>query len=171
MSAPKGALFVTQFRPAQASDLAAIMAIETAGFSPAEAATKSSMQARIAAYPETFIVAVVADQVLGYIVGPAIDQRYLTDELFASATANAAVAPYQAVLSLAVAPNRRGQGLGGQLLAQLAQVAAAQHRRAVTLTCLKRLVPFYAAHGFRNEGQSASSHAGEVWYNMVKPLG
>lgn len=161
---------MTHFRPVQASDLAAIMAIETAGFSPAEAATKSSMQARIAAYPETFIVAFVADQVLGYVVGPAIDQRYLTDELFARAAVNAAAAPYQAVLSLAVAPSCRGQGLGGQLLAELAQVATAQHRRAITLTCLERLVPFYEANGYRNEGRSASSHAGEVWYNLVKAL-
>lgn len=161
---------MTHFRPAQVSDLAAIMAIETAGFSPAEAATKSSMQARIAAYPETFIVAVVADQVQGYIVGPAIDQRYLTDDLFASAAVNTDTAQYQAVLSLAVAPSRRGQGLGGQLLAELAQVATAQHRRAITLTCLQRLVSFYEANGYRNEGQSASSHAGEVWYNMVKSL-
>ncbi len=53
------------FRPARPSDLTAIMAIEQAGFTPQEAATSASMQARIAAYPDTFIVAVAADQVLG----------------------------------------------------------------------------------------------------------
>ncbi len=70
-----------------------------------------------------------------------------------------------------MAPTAQGVGLGGQLLAQLDVVATAQHRQAITLTCLRRLVGFYEAHGYVNEGESASAHAGEVWYNLVKPLG
>ena len=159
-----------KFRAAQPADLTPIMRIENAGFTPDEAATQTAMRARIAQYPDTFIVAEENDQVLGYIVGPAIDQRYLADDLFVEAQPNAASAQYQSVLSLAVSPTAQHRGLGSALLTQLKTVAAAQHRQAITLTCLKRLVPFYEANGYVNEGVSDSSHAGEVWYNLVLNL-
>lgn len=159
-----------KFRSAQPADLTQIMRIENAGFTPDEAATQTAMQARIAQYPDTFIVAEENDQVLGYIVGPAIDQRYLADDLFVDAQPNPESAKYQSVLSLAVSPTAQHRRLGSQLLAQLKTVATSQHRQAITLTCLKRLVPFYEANGYVNEGVSASSHAGEVWYNLVLNL-
>ncbi|MFC6180255.1 GNAT family N-acetyltransferase [Lactiplantibacillus daowaiensis] len=157
------------FAPAQAADLTEIMAIEQAGFTPDEAASETSMAQRIATISDTFIVA-KDDQghVAGYIVGPASDARYITDDLFAAVTPNVATANYQTVLSLAVAPNTQGSGLGSQLLAELARVAKAQHRAGITLTCLQRLVPFYEKNGYTNEGQADSDHAGEVWYNLVK---
>ncbi|WP_461213578.1 GNAT family N-acetyltransferase [Lacticaseibacillus sp. GG6-2] len=156
-----------QFRSAQSSDLPAIMTIENAGFTPDEAATEASMAARINQYPETFVVAIEDAQVQGYIVGPTIAARYLSDDLFATAKPNSPTAPYLAVLSLAVAPSAQGRGIGSQLLTELRRVAAAQHRRGITLTCLQRLVAFYEANGYVNEGLSASTHAGEDWYNLV----
>lgn len=156
--------------PAQSQDLAQIMTIEKAGFTPAEAATEASMAERIRLISDTFLVAKDGDTVLGYIVGPAFDQRYLTDELFAQSTPNRPTDPYQTVLSLAVSPQHQQGGLGSQLLTALAQVARRQHRQAITLTCLQRLVPFYERNGYVNEGVSASAHAGETWYNLVLPL-
>ncbi|MFC6288728.1 GNAT family N-acetyltransferase [Levilactobacillus angrenensis] len=156
--------------PAQPQDLAQIMAIEKAGFTPAEAASETSMAERIQLIADTFLVAKESDVVLGYIVGPAFDQRYLTDALFEKSTPNNVTDPYQTVLSLAVSPDYRQAGLGSQLLTALAQVSRHQHRQAITLTCLQRLVPFYERNGYVNEGVSASAHAGETWYNLVLPL-
>ncbi len=156
--------------PAQAADLDQIMTIEHAGFSPAEAATSASMAERIALIPDTFLVAKQGATVVGYVVGPAFDQRYLTDALFEKSTPNAAGDAYQTVLSLAVSPDHRGAGIASHLLTALATVARRQHRQAITLTCLKRLVPFYEANGYVNEGVSTSTHAGETWYNLVLPL-
>jgi len=159
------------FAPAQTTDLAAIMTIERAGFTPAEAASEASMAQRIAVLHDTFIVAHTAEgQVAGYIVGPASEQRYITDDLFSTVQPNATSVPYQTVLSLAVAPAYQRTGLGRQLLAQLAQVARTQHRVGITLTCLHRLIPFYEANGYTNEGPADSTHAGETWYNLVKML-
>lgn len=45
-----------------------------------------------------------------------------------------------------------------------------EKREGVTLTCLEALVPFYEENGYRNEGKSNSTHAGEVWFNLVKEL-
>ena len=156
--------------PAQPQNLGQIMTIEKAGFTPAEAATEASMAERIRLISDTFLVAKDGDTVLGYIVGPAFDQRYLTDALFDKSTPNSPTDRYQTVLSLAVSPDHQQGGLGSQLLTALAQVARQQHRQAITLTCLQRLVPFYERNGYVNEGVSASAHAGETWYNLVLPL-
>lgn len=158
------------FQPARLTDLSAIMTIEQAGFTPAEAATGSSMAARITAYPETFLTAWQAGQLVGYVVGPAISSRHLTDDLFETAQPNSSAAPYLAILSLAVAPAVQGQGVGSALLAQFATVGRQQRRLGLTLTCLAALVPFYQRNGFVSDGQSASTHAGEVWYDMVQLL-
>lgn len=159
-----------QFRPARPTDLQQIMTIENAGFTPEEAGSESSMRERIDLIPDTFIVAVDLDQLLGYIVGPAIKARYLTDDLFDHITENVPEAQYLSVLSLAVAPDFRGQGVGRQLLSAFAERAKQQGRTGITLTCLKRLVPFYEANGYINEGLADSTHAGEAWYNMVLAL-
>lgn len=159
------------FAPAQASELKDIMEIENAGFTPAEAASPAAMRQRIKLIADTFIVAHdPSGKVVGYVVGPATNSRYINDDLFTQVEANSVDAPYIAILSLAVAPNFRGQGIGGQLLAQLDQVAVRQHRQGITLTCLKRLVSFYQVHGYKNEGVADSHHAGETWYNLVKEL-
>lgn len=156
------------FQSALPEDLKAIMAIENSGFSKAEAATETSMSQRIQLISDTFITA-KDDQgtVLGYVVGPAFSQRYLTDALFQQVHQNDPKDAYQTVLSLAVARHQQQQGIASSLLDQLAKVARTQHRVAITLTCLQRLVPFYQRNGYQNEGVSQSDHAGEVWYNMV----
>ncbi len=53
---------------------------------------------------------------------------------------------------------------------QLADVARKENRVLISLTCLKRLVPFYEQNSYKNEGVADSVHAYEVWYNMVLPL-
>lgn len=157
-------------RSAGAADLGAIMRIERAGFTPAEAASEASMAERIAKIPDTFLVAESAGQVVGFIVGPAISARYLTDDLFDHLTANRQADKCVAVLSIAVDPATRGQGIGTALLTAFAKQAQKQHRELISLTCLDRLVLYYAKHGYVNEGVADSQHAGEVWYNMVLSL-
>lgn len=159
------------FAPAKMDELDAIMKIEQAGFNQEEAATRQAMQERIQLISDTFIVAHdEAGKVLGYIVGPASPKRYISDDLFERVAPNRKTDPYLTVLSLAVDPNYRGQGIGGQLLDLFSMVAQQQNRGAVTLTCLKELVPFYESHGYINEGKADSQHAGETWYNLVKML-
>lgn len=158
------------FRQVQPKDWEAIMKIENQGFSPAEAASRAAMKERIENIPETFIVAAKQEEILGYIVGPTFSQRYLADELYQHTLSNNKSDAYQTVLSLAVTRPYRRHKIGTQLLTQLAQVARSQKRQAITLTCLATLIPFYEANGYINEGLSASQHADEKWYNMVKNL-
>ncbi|WP_127849566.1 GNAT family N-acetyltransferase [Lacticaseibacillus hulanensis] len=155
-------------RAPRTDDLAAVMQIERAGFTPAEAASETSMAERIAVIPDTFFVAELDKVVAGFIVGPAIDRRYLTDDLFDHLTPNAPADDYAAVLSIAVAPSHRNEGLGSALLTAFAHRAKEQGRKLVSLTCLDRLMPYYEKNGYVNEGVAESTHAGEVWFNMTK---
>lgn len=107
------------FSKAQLNDLDTIMTIETAGFTPQEAATRTCMASRITNYPDTFIVARAGGTIVGYVVGPATDQPTITDDLFSTSQPNRPDDPYIAVLSLAVSPRHRHQNVGSQLLEQL----------------------------------------------------
>ena len=63
-------------------DLQDIIDIECENFSAEEAASLKDMKERILTIPDTFLVAEIDGKICGYVEGPAIFQRYLTDDLF-----------------------------------------------------------------------------------------
>ncbi|KRM05221.1 N-acetyltransferase GCN5 [Liquorilactobacillus ghanensis DSM 18630] len=153
-------------------NLKTVMQIEQSSFSTQEAAAPTAMKERQQQLGDTFLGAFAANRLVGFIVGPAISNRYLNDDLFQHVVPNptATVAPFQAVLSLAVASPYRGQKIGSQLLSALAERATIAGRQGITLTCLPSLISFYQKNGFHDEGIAASQHAGEVWHNLFLPL-
>ena len=157
-------------RQAQLQDLARIMDIERAGFTKAEAASERSMAERIEKINDTFFVVEQDGEVRAFCVGNVMQQRYITDDLFETLSPNAKTGGHQSVLSIAVDPAHRGKGYGTQLLARIEQVARENERETVTLTCKEPLIRYYEQHGYINEGPSTSTHGGEAWFNLVKPL-
>ncbi|MCL2112613.1 MAG: GNAT family N-acetyltransferase [Streptococcaceae bacterium] len=153
------------------SVLTEVMMIETTGFSVEEAATEAAMYERIEKLQDTFLVAKTeSGKVAGFIVACASNVRYITDELFENVRKNEGTDDYLLVLSLAVLPEFQHQGIAGKLLLALENVAKKQQRKAISLTCLAEKIGFYEVNGYRNEGVSTSSHAHEVWYNLVLEL-
>ncbi|KRM95148.1 N-acetyltransferase GCN5 [Liquorilactobacillus aquaticus DSM 21051] len=150
-------------------DLFQIMEIERNGFSSAEAASLNSMRIRLRLINDSFLIArsKESNDVVGFIVGPAIKERYLRDEFFENVVANDTSAQYQSVLSLAVHPLVQGCGIGTQLLEAFAQLAKQAGRKAITLTCLEDRVSFYQKNGYKDEGISESQHASQKWHNML----
>ena len=157
-------------RQAQLKDLARIMEIERAGFTEAEAASEASMKERIEKIADTFFVVEEAGEVRAFCVGNVMPQRYITDDLFETLSANTRTGGHQSILSIAVHPDDRGRGYGTQLLNAMEAVARQAQRETVTLTCKAPLISYYEAHDYMNEGASASTHGGESWFNLVKPL-
>ena len=47
------------------------------------------------------------------------------------------------------------------------EIAIADERHGINLTCHDYLIAYYEQHGFVNEGRSASTYANEVWFDMV----
>ncbi|GHU42878.1 N-acetyltransferase [Bacilli bacterium] len=156
-----------KIRQVTPADLEVAYSIEIANFSPAEAASFEAIQARIAQIPDTFLVAEIDGQVAGYIEGPVIQARHLTDDLFQTVVANPETGGYIAVTSLSVADDFQGQAVGAKLIAALKELARAQKREGITLTCHDYLIPYYEKNGFMNDGKSQSVHGGAVWYDMV----
>ena len=100
------------------------------------------MIGRIKNYPDTFLVAEEDGKVIGHVLGPSFNQRYITDKLYFKNHPNRAKDQYQTILSLAVSPKYRKHGIATALLEQLSSVAKGQGRKAITLTCLPKLFSF-----------------------------
>lgn len=154
-------------RHAKEADWAEIVDIESRNFSVEEAATPTALAERIERISDTFLVAEIAGQVAGYIEGPVIASRYLTDDLFHKVVPNPAHSGFIAVTSLSIAETFKGQGIGTALLAALKDLAVAQGRLGITLTCHDYLIRYYELNGFTDEGLANSNHGGTIWYNMV----
>lgn len=160
-----------QITPVTPSDLAAIVAIEQAGFSAAVAEDEAQYAARIHRLKDDFLVARAGDRVAGFIVGPATTAPRIADWMYAPSTES--IAPgggHQMVLTLAVDPAFRGQGLGSRLLAAFEDQARQKGRQSVALTCLAERIPFYEKNGYFNQGPAALLLGGERWYHQVKAL-
>lgn len=156
------------FRNVRSTDLEQLLVLENEGFSKEEAATKQALMDRIKGIPDTFIVAEKEGQIVGYINGPIINQQYITDDLFETITKNPVTGGFQSILGVVVAKDARKQGVARTLMEKIAELAQANQRQGITLTCKQDLIPFYEKLGFANHGVSESQHGGVRWYNMVK---
>lgn len=154
-------------RKVNPEDFGEIMDIEEVNFSKEEAASAKAMKERIEVIPDTFLVAEIAGRITGYLVGPVTQKRYLTDDLFENVVSNPASGGFIQIQSLSVAPKFAGQGIGTALLAVLKDLALAQNRDGISLTCHSELIPYYEMNGFSDEGPSDSNHGGSLWNNMV----
>ena len=156
-----------RIRQADLSDWEEILAIEQLNFPAAEAASAEVLKERIERISDTFLLAELHGQLAGYIVGPAIQARYLTDDLFSKVGANSPEGGFIAVQSLSVHPDFQRQGVGTLLLAALKETAVQEHRQGISLTCHDELIPYFEMNGFVHEGISDSTHGGTIWSNMV----
>ena len=148
-------------------DLDEVVRIEQDNFSPQEAATREAMRERIEKISDTFLIAEIDSQIAGYIEGPVVSVRYLTDDLFHSVATNPENGGFVAVTSLSVDKSFKGQGVGTGLLAAMKDLAISQSHDGINLTCHDYLIAYYEMNGFVDEGKSESTHGGETWYNMI----
>lgn len=154
-------------------DLDEVVKLESAAFKMTKEQTEKDMVGRIKNYPDTFLVAEEKGKVIGHILGPAFDQRYIEDELYFKNHPNQKDDRYQMVLSLAVVPEYRKHGVATNLIEELAKVAKKQNRQAISLICLPKLIKFYEKRGFKNEGKTSDDipdPTGVTSVNMVRTL-
>lgn len=145
----------------------AIYDIEAANFSKEEAITKEAIQERITLIPDTFLVAEINDETVGYIEGPIVLNPILTDNLFHNVEKNPCQGGYLAVTSLSIKADYQQQGIGTALLAALKDLVVFQKRQGILLTCHDYLIPYYEMNGFTYQGPSESKHGGGLWHDML----
>ena len=157
-------------RPVTMADLDRCAAIESACFPPEQAASRSSIQNRISAYPSHFLLGEVDGVTVGFVMGPVIAKSTIDDEMFADTSCHSEDNPYQSVFSLAVHPDHQRRGYGRLLLDELIAQSRREGRKLVTLTCREHKVAYYESFGFRNHGIAGSVHGGVAWYDMLLEL-
>ena len=154
-------------RTASMADLAAVAAVEGACFPAAEAATEKDFAARLAVYPNHFWLLEEDDGTLvSFVNGLVTDEPLLRDEMYADASLHNEHGAWQMVFGVNTLPQYRRRGLAGQVLERVIADARAQGRKGCVLTCKDKLIHYYEKFGFQNEGVSASTHGGVVWYDM-----
>lgn len=151
-------------------DLPEIVRIENLGFTPEEAGTKEQYQDRIEKLQDTFLVARINEQVVGFVVGPAVKEKFVEDWMYENTPKNLPTGGNQIIFTIAVDPNFRGHSIGSKLLKAMEDNAKKAQRDSISLTSLEKNLPFYLKNGFKNLGVADSEHAGETWYNLVKEL-
>lgn len=156
-------------RQASLADLDAIHRIELENFSPKEAISREILAKHIETISTTFLVAEKKGKILGYLEGPIRPERHLHDVSFTLEIedCHSIDGGFISLTSLSISKEAQGLGVGRALLEAMKEIAIADERHGINLTCHDYLTAYYERHDFVNEGQSKSTYADEVWYDMV----
>ena len=152
---------------ASPADLDAVTAVEAVCFPAAEAAGRQSFAHRLAAFPESFFLAVHNGQIIGFINGCVTNETTIRDEMYEDSSLHDPKGAYQSIFGLDVLPEYRNCGIAALLMEHMIGDARAKGRRGLILTCKDRLIHYYEKFGYKNMGVSASVHGGAVWYDML----
>ena len=153
-------------RTARPADAAALAAVEAACFPAAEAATEAEIADRLACYPSHFWLLEEEENLIGFVNGMVSDEPVIRDEMFADAALHREDGAWQMIFGVNTLPRYRRQGCAARVMERVIADARAQGRKGCVLTCKDKLIHYYETFGFQNEGVSASTHGGVVWYDM-----
>lgn len=152
---------------AKEEDLAAIAAVEAACFPPAEAATEKEFIERVRYYGNHFWLMFDNETLIAFVDGFVTDEPDLTDAMYKNAAMHNENGSWQMIFGVNTLPAYRRHGYAGDLICRAIDDAKQQGRKGLVLTCKERLIPYYAAFGFKDEGVSAkSTHGNVMWHQM-----
>jgi ribosomal protein S18 acetylase RimI-like enzyme len=157
-------------RQVRSGDLDFCDEIEASCFPADERASRERIAKRIQVFPEGFLVAVVGGRLVGLIMSVATTTGDLADEELKDMVGHDPHGENLVVVSVAVRPEFQGRQIGRKLVIELAARARAEERKRVLLLCKADLISFYEKLGFRDQGESASTHGGSRWHEMRRML-
>ena len=155
-----------KFRFANINDLPTIYNIENECFPAAEAASYESIQARILTFPESFILAVYKNEIIGFVNGCVTSELALPDKLYHDVSFHKKDGPYQTIFGLDVLPEFQNKGVATKLMLEFIDLTKKRRKLGLILTCKEHLIPFYEKFSFINNGLSGSTHGKASWYEM-----
>ena len=143
--------------------------IEKICFPPNEACSESMMKERVATAPELFLVVIDTEngKMAGFINAIATDESSLRDEFFTDTSLHNPEGKYLMILSVAVLPEYRRQGLAGEMMREFLNLQEGKNRLGAVLTCLESKVGLYKKMGYEDCGISGSEWGGEKWHEMI----
>lgn len=161
-----------EFRNIHADEAETATQIEAACFPPNEACVLPIMKERVRLAPDLFLVAAdkKTGQMVGFINSIATNERTLRDEFFTEPALHDPNGKNVMILSVAVLPEYRHQGLAREMMRSYLSRETDRNRQMIVLTCLEGKVKMYKKFGFRDLGASDSEWGGEQWHEMVCEL-
>ena len=157
-------------RNASIKDLDRIYDLETACFSPAEAATYEALKQRLEVFPNHFWLLERDGELVAMVNGMTTNNEKLEDRMYRDASLHNEDGKYQMMFGVETRPDQRRKGYASILMKEAVKDCRNDSRKGVILTCKEEHVPFYEKLGFVNKGVADSNHANEVWYLMELDL-
>ena len=157
-------------RNASIKDLDRIYELETACFSPAEAATYDALKQRLEVFPNHFWLLERDGELVAMVNGMTTNNGNLEDLMYRDASLHNEDGKYQMMFGVETRPDQRRKGYASILMKEAIKDCRNDSRKGVILTCKEEHVPFYEKLGFINNGVADSNHANETWYLMKLDL-
>ncbi len=158
------------FRNARPADADRCHEIEAAAYDGDEAATFEKIAARIATYPEGFLVLETGGEIAGFINCGCAHDVAMSDAAFKELIGHDPDAPNVVILSVAVDPVFQGRGLSRALMDAFVGRMRGMGKETIHLMCREHHVALYERFGFGYLGPSASDHGGLAWHEMSMTL-
>ncbi|MTB64325.1 GNAT family N-acetyltransferase [Streptococcus sp. zg-86] len=155
-----------KIRHARLADLEQVHQIEQANFSPEEQIAKDVLRFYLEQETMTCLVMEDDGNLAGYILALPTVHATVTDDLFERKKKVEASCSHLAIVSLSVAEDYKGQGVGTLLLAAIKEIAVQGGYEGISLTCKDYLLSYYSMYQFEDLGVSESQFGGMVWYDM-----
>ena len=156
-----------ELRHGRPEDLDAVAALEALCFPPAEAADRDTLAARLAVYPEHFLLLLEEGELIAFLDGFCTHEPDLRDDMYADPALHREDGEWLMIFGVDTHPAHRGRGHASRLLKEAVREAREAGRLGAVLTCKEPLVPFYARLSFRDEGITDKSlHGGVRWHQM-----
>lgn len=154
-------------RNATIDDLDIIYNIEAECFPKEEAATYNAFKERLYTFPESFFVAELDKNIIGFINGCSTDKPELPDELYHDSSMHKPDGDYQTVFGLDILPNYQHNGYASDLMKHLIKISKKRNKKGIILTCKDHLIEFYESFGYKHLGVSNSTHGNAKWNDML----
>lgn len=151
-------------------DLEGCYVVETRCFLPAEVASREKVEKRIRLFPQGFLVAELNNRIIGFINSAATHQEEIAAAEFKEMVGHQADGRNMVAFALAVLPEFQRKGVAQKLMWRFIDVARELKKEKIMLICKPSLISYYERFGFIYAGESASTHGGSRWHEMVLPL-
>jgi ribosomal protein S18 acetylase RimI-like enzyme len=131
-----------------------------------DGATREKILKRIILFPEGFLIAESAGEIIGLINSASTDKEDITDEELKDMVGHVKDGRNTVIFSLAVLPEFQGNGISKQLMTRFIEVSKVLKKEKVLLICKSELIPYYQNYRFIYGGKSKSQHGGFEWHEM-----
>lgn len=158
--------FPVSIREAQASDLDQIYLITERDANSCRNFSKEMIEERIRNHADTFLLAILDDQVIGFIIGADLTETTSKNPVFDIDFIRPISRVPIIILNLMIHPDYRGQGFGTLLLAALKESSRFINKSGLYLACPDEMLSYFEMNAFVEYGFAESQNSSDTYFHM-----